>query len=241
MYFGPVRFWKISSCTSHGSQAADSGVIPIFAKAADYGGTFSSVLEKAISPFCNSPAATFLASAKSKGMKSVIILDGLNECFQTDTLLLDTQAFYLKWSIPIVITSQEHTTLSADLNGKTIVACSLSSLERKAILLEYKKGELAQTTVDLCKPFLTPFELSIAATCITEVNGIANQARLFDAYLRASCRGLYDFTVTRRLLSALADVMRTQLRSSLNASEVVTVCESLLREQGLTFSKFSRA
>lgn len=108
--------------------ALRGGRIPIFASAREYDGKLSTLLDRSVAHLHPDTALHLLNVADRNGSPLTLVLDGLNECPRRwrNNLLKDLQAFYLRWRVPILITSQEPPALTEPLTGNCceVAVCS---------------------------------------------------------------------------------------------------------------------
>jgi hypothetical protein len=213
--------------------ALDAGRIAIVARARDYSGRLSSLLDRSIAHLCAQSAMRFVEHAKKLERPLVLVLDGFNECPAQlkQELLKNLQAFYLRFAIPVFVTSQEEIALPKELTGAVLRLCDLDDDERLAILRSHAGGTLPSNARDLCRPFRSAYELSLAASCLGEISGPPNRTALFETYFRRSCANVVTAAILRKVLVALADDMRRGLTSALSVSETWRIAERVLDEE----------
>jgi hypothetical protein len=211
-----------------------AGGLPILASAKEYEGKLSSLLDRSVAHLYPDTAIQFLQAAARTGNRVALILDGFNECPQKrrKDLVKDLQAFYLRWSLPIVITTQEPLALPEPLQGKTLRFAPLNGDQKLAVLRSYAGDRVPADADSLCEAFHTPFELSLVADCLTDSGARDSRAALFDAYIGRRCEQTSNPALVRSILCAVADRMRRRLLSSLPASDVRRVAATTLGHEG---------
>ena len=145
----------------------------------------------------------------------VVVLDGLNECPEKSRkgLLQQLSALRLRLPMGIIITAQSAPALPEPMSGVEVRLVDPTADERLAILRSYGVEEVAS----LSEAFRTPFELAIAAECVSELSGNPTRADLLDAYVRRRTGSVS----IRMALRCIAAVMDAQLRTSVPVADVM--------------------
>ena len=88
--------------------ALDAGRIPILARAQDYSGRLSPLLDQSVAHLCPRTALQFIQHAAKLERPLLLVIDGFNECpaEHKEELVKNLEALYLRWPIPIFLTSQ---------------------------------------------------------------------------------------------------------------------------------------
>lgn len=220
-------------------RSIDHACVPVMAKAIDYGGSLEDLLDRYVRSFCACKCAALTDATHRSGRTFLLIVDGVNECPASllEQLLLELQAYHLRWKMPVVVSSQSHVTMPPELKGQLIEACDLSDEERHQILQAYHYGQLPSHADELCNGLRSAYELSIAATCLEQIVHRPNRAGLFDAYVRKRAGKEIDTAVLRRILATIAQAMRLELRSNLAIVDVERIAETILEQNKLTLSQ----
>jgi hypothetical protein len=200
-------------------EAARSGQMPIWMQAGAYDGDLAPLLAAACAPFTTEAPRDLLASAAELGCMVAIVLDGLNECPASlrPGLLHQVAALQLQTGAAVIVTSQQRPDLPEALTGQIVELVPPGTEERKQILGVYG----AESAARYSDAFVTPFELSIAAACAGELQGLTTRAALLDAYVER----LAGSEQVRAALRQIAMGMYDELRSSLPLREVLTVLQ----------------
>jgi NACHT domain len=209
-------------------RAIRNRVVPIFLRACDYRGEFSDLLDKSVAHSHPGTASDLLNSAYQARRQVVLIVDGFNECTERlkSSLIQDLQAFYLRWSIPITITSQASIALPSVISGDKLEMKALSDKEKKAVFVCYSEGNIGDEDVErFSEAFQTSYELSLAAQCVEEIREAPTRTSLFFAYVRRHCADTASPAVTYRILCELATIMGEQLVGSLSVGDVTQAGE----------------
>jgi hypothetical protein len=232
---GPSGCGK-SFLAKHMALAAISrGRLPVIAQAREYDGKLSALLDRSVAHLHPDTALRFLSAAARISSSISLIIDGYNECPTKwkEQLIKDLQAFYLRWKVPILITSQQSLTLPEPLSGKTFRFRPLTNEQKAAVLRSYAGNIVPPHSDALWEPFQSPYELSLAAECLAQVGSILTRPALFDAYVRRRLDLTSNSAVTRSVISTLAERMHQQLVSSLPVGEMWRLAvRSLERESG---------
>jgi energy-coupling factor transporter ATP-binding protein EcfA2 len=207
----------------------DSDLVAVLVEAGMYEGRLSPLLNRSVGRFTTRTAEELLQAAAINGQAVLLVVDGLNECPDPlqERLLGDLSAFCLRTPTLTLITSQAAVSLPEALAGKTIGAGALSEADRKAVLSSYGSADILQ----LCEPFSTPYELSIAAECASELGGVATRANLFDAFIRKHLNKLSSPASVRETLRRLSLVMDERLTTWLSVDDVWRIAEQFLAER----------
>jgi hypothetical protein len=223
--------------------ALRSGRLPIVASAKEYEGKLSALLDRSVAHLHPNTAIHFLQAADRNGSQLTLVLDGLNECPKKwqKSLLKDLQAFYLRWRTPILSTSQDPVTLTESLSGSRVTFAPLTADQRLAILRSYARTEVPEDILSLCEPFETPYELSIAADCLSELEGLTSRASLFDAYVRRRCERTESPAIVRSIVCGFAGRMQRRLVSSLTMNDAWRVAHGVLVSEGGRSQHFADA
>lgn len=205
----------------------EAGRLVIRIRAGEYEqGRFSNLLARAMAPFSKEPWDHLAKSAPAAGIPLTVVLDGLNEC-PTDLrprLLDQLRAFLNRYPAGVLVTSTEGNGV-ADILGATILAPTAPSDVTRRELLD---AHGAKRPDRISAQFQTPYELSIAAQCESELEDDSSLADLHAAYIRR-------FAPSEQLRSGLrsvATLLHEKLRSSLPLLQATTVLRS--RALGLT-------
>ncbi|WP_406698416.1 nuclease-related domain-containing protein [Singulisphaera sp. Ch08] len=210
------------------------GRIPVVASAIDYEGKLSTLLDRSIAHLHPDTALHLLNAINRNGSPLALVIDGVNECprrWRKD-LLKDLQAFYLRWRVPILITAQESPELTECLTGDCYCLEPLTSIQRRAVLGSYLDSEPSEEIFTLCEPFKTPYELSIAAECLSEIGGPTTRALLFEAYAGNRCQRSECPAIVRSVICGLAELMQRRFVSTLTMNEVWRVAHGVLTKEG---------
>ena len=196
----------------HLALAIDAGDVelPVFLEAKKYrGGDFWQALRHSSAPFSYEDPKTLLEAAVHRGLRPVLLLDGLNECSEIHRadLLKGAQAFVLRYGARLVATSQEALTLSADLAAEVIQAMPPDRTDRRAIYAHHA-GVAAIESLDFyCAGFANAYDLTIAGRCHGTGAPPASRADLYDRYIRKSVpqHASVVFALMRRLAGTMGD------------------------------------
>jgi hypothetical protein len=212
----------------------EAGCLVIRIRAGEYEqGRFSNLLARAMAPFSKEPWGHLTQLAQAAGIPLTVVLDGLNECpadFRLE-LLNQLRAFLNRYPSCVLITSTEDSGVSDILGATVLVPTSPDDVSRRELLDLHG----AKHPDRISAQFQTPYELSIAAQCESELEDDSSLADLHAAYIR-------KFAPTEQLrsgLRALATRLHEQLRSSLPFLEAITLLNS--QALGMTPREVDRA
>ncbi|MBN1458351.1 MAG: NERD domain-containing protein [Armatimonadetes bacterium] len=197
--------------------ALQNEVIPVLAYAKHYEGKLSYLLDRSVASLLPERAITLFSYLGAINKQVVFLLDGFNECPERlrGMLCADLQAFYLRWSIPIIITSQEKTVLSGPLSCTAFTFQDLSAEEKTALFRTHSGREPPPNIENLLKPFPTAYAVSIASNCLSKLGVTPSLAELLEEYARLHCERLPNPPIAWHLLIAFAQSLHDELAQSL--------------------------
>ncbi|NYF58812.1 NERD domain-containing protein [Micromonospora purpureochromogenes] len=210
--------------------ATEKGYVPVFVAAGMYEGRLSNLLDRSVARFSNNKAEELMHAARLLDRDVLLVVDGLNECSgsMVDRLVGDLSAFCLRTPALTLVTTQTEVKLPEPMSGQIISMGSVGKDERQALLASYGTPAIAE----LCEPFATPYELSIASECAAELSGTPTSAELLAAFVRKRLSGLAEPAATRDALRALALKLDEQVATSVPLNKAWRVVEEHLAERG---------
>lgn len=182
---------------------------------------FSNLLARAMAPFSKEPWGHLAQSAPAAGVPITVVLDGLNECPADlrPELLDQLRAFLNRYPADVLVTSTEGNGLANTLGAIILVPTTPGEGTRRELL----DAHGAKRPDRISAQFQTPYELSIAAQCESELDDDSSLADVHAAYIRRFARS----ELLRSGLRALATRLHEKLRSSLPLLEATTVLHCL--------------
>jgi hypothetical protein len=228
---GPSGYGKSHLVKHMAIRALEHDRVPIFVPAKDYAGRLSKLLDRSVAHLHPNTALHLMEAARRVGCAVVLILDGINECRRRLILrlLMDLQAFYLRWKAPILVTSSSALDLPLELRGHTYELLPPSPPEREAIIRSYSDPKHRPEGLTDFDAFHSPYELSLAAESLSGMEEPLTRASLFDSYIRRRSLETSNEPLTRRLLGQIAYVMSRKFSRTLRLHEVWNVVEPILR------------
>ncbi|MBB6373789.1 hypothetical protein BKA01_001011 [Pseudonocardia eucalypti] len=186
----------------HTALATSEQWLPILVRARTYEGRLSRLLDRSVAPMTVQTAQQLMGAAARASTPILLILDGFNECAASrrEQLLADLLALRRRVSLLVLLTTQEVVQQPAGFELTAISMGALSASDRRAVLASYNAAAIA----DMCEPFQTAFELSMAASCAAELAVPVSRGQLFDAFVRQSLSDLPAPAATRAALRQLA-------------------------------------
>jgi hypothetical protein len=225
---GPSGCGK-SHLAKHTALAMQTGdFVAVIVEAGMYEGRLLPLLNRSVGRFSTKSADELQRAAAINGQTVLLVVDGFNECPAPlrERLLGDLSAFCLRTPALTLITSQAEVALPEALAGALIGAGQLGETDRQAVLSSYGSPEILQ----LCEPFSTAYELSIASECAAELTA-ATRANLFDAFIRKRLSKTPSPAYTRDALRRLALVMDERFTTWLSVDDVWRIAEQFLAER----------
>lgn len=188
-FVGPSGSGKSLHVRQMALQSLGEGRVSIFLRAIDYAGKLSSLLDRSVAHLCPRVAKDVIDNARRLGHPITFVVDGFNECpaHLKESLLRDLHAAYHLWRIPIIFTTQEAIPLPKDMTGEVIRFREPNKEEREAILSNHAHVPLPPNVEKLCAPFRSAYELSLAGSCLSEIDSAPSRPGLFAAYVRRRC------------------------------------------------------
>ncbi len=205
----------------------DAGDLVVLVRAGDYSaGRFGDLLAQSMSRCSTEAWSDLLDAAKEFGVARTVILDGLNECPSDERteLLEDLRAFTLRCPATVLITSTAAADVPERLGAEIFRIREPDSRARQEILLAHG----AKQPERISNQFRTPYELSIAAQCESELDERASVTELHAAYVRHFA----DTEQLRAGLRVLASHLHSKLRTSLSLLEAISLLNHA--DRGLT-------
>lgn len=202
---------------------ASEGYLPVIVSAGSYEGRLSKSLDRSVARFSTVTTGDLFHAATVAHQQVLLIVDGFNECPQhlQEALLGDLSALCLRAPVWTLLTSQAPVAAPEAIQGEAMWLGGLADSDRRAMLASYGAPEI----LPLCEPFVTAYELAIAAECAAELKGTPTRAELLAAFVRKRLRTSASPAHTRAALRAIALAMDEQLMTSLPLDEVWRIVE----------------
>ncbi|WP_419847288.1 hypothetical protein [Candidatus Poriferisocius sp.] len=207
----------------------DAGRLVVWVRAADYEGRFSDLLNLATAPYSIERRKDVIRAAEETGVGISVVLDGLNECPESERteLLKQLKAFCLRHSAGVLVTSTVEEGLVGTLGAKILNSNEPDPETRLAILRSYG----ARQPERISDQFRSPHELAIAAEYESELADGASVADLHDAFVRRHA----PTERVRAGLRSLAANLHSQFRTSMPQLDAVSVLNSPSLESDARF------
>jgi hypothetical protein len=112
------------------------GFVPVFARAADFGGDINLLLDRAVSTVASLTFEQLVKFCAKRSRTPVIIIDAVNECASglLTQLLAAVQKLRARFDFPIVLSNQLKLSLPTILGGPTVTISVLGTSEKRAIV-----------------------------------------------------------------------------------------------------------
>ena len=199
----------------------DDGRLVVWLKAGDYeAGRFEELVERAMRPYSAEPWKVLLDAARPLDRPVTVVVDGLSECpnAERNGLLQELRAVALRHRTSLLITSTTDYSLGDVLDAVLLRIREPDEHERLEILAAYGSKYAER----ISGQFRTPFELSIAAECESELDENASLIYLYDAYIRR----FVPAEQLRAALRSLASWLHLRLRTSLSLLDASSILSS---------------
>ena len=208
----------------------DAGRLVVWVRAADYEGRFSDLLSLATAPYSVELRKDLVRAAEETGVGISVVLDGLNECPETERteLLKQLNAFCLRYSAGVLATSTIEAGLAGTL-GATILHPNEPDAETRLAILRFYGARRPERISD---QFRSPHELAIAAECESELAEGTSVADLHDAFIRRHAPS----ERVRAGLRALAANLHSKLRTSMPQLDAASILTSPTLEPDTRFA-----
>lgn len=208
----------------------DAGRLVVWVRAADYEGRFSDLLNLATAPYSIERRKDVIRAAEETGVGISVVLDGLNECPESERteLLKQLKAFCLRHSAGVLVTSTVEEGLAGTLGAKILNSNEPDPETRLAILRSYGTRQPER----ISDQYRSPHELAIAAKCESELADGASVADLHDAFIRRHA----PTERVRAGLRALAANLHSQFRTSMPQLDAASVLNSPSLEPDARFA-----
>ncbi|WP_420619095.1 hypothetical protein [Candidatus Poriferisocius sp.] len=208
----------------------DVGRLVVWIRAADYEGRFSNLLNLATAPYSIERQMDLIRAAEEIGVGVSVVLDGLNECPESERteLLKQLKAFCLRYSAGVLVTSTSEEGLAGTLGARILYFDKPDAETRLAILRSYG----ARQPERISDQFRSPHELAIAAECESELADSASVADLHDAFIRRHA----PTERVRAGLRALAANLHSKFRTSMPQLDAASVLNSPSLEPDARFA-----
>jgi hypothetical protein len=206
----------------------------VFIEAGMYDGRLSALLDRSVARFSSNSAAELFRAAAINGQEVLLVVDGLNECPQSlsERLNGDLSAFCLRVKARLLVTSQFEASLPGLPDGVVLHVAELEENHRRLVLSSYGSSDI----YDLCQPFSTAYELSMAAECASELEDQPTRAGLLMAFVRRRLSGTQSPALTRDTLRQVALAMDERLVTSMSSDDVWRIAEEYLSRRHASVS-----
>jgi hypothetical protein len=224
---GPSGFGKTLWARAASAELARAGHVPIWLAADVCEDSFRTSTARAIAPYTSLSPDELLRAAEAAGRGVVFVVDDLTKASAPvqQALLDGAKAVRLRNpSRGLLITAQPADVASSVPDCLDVELTVPDDAERRAVLGAYGAPEI----IDRCDAFVTPLELSLAASYAGELAPGANAAELLDRHVDRVAGG--DDRL-RGGLRVIAGRMHTDLRPSLPRPDVARTTR---RDHGFT-------
>lgn len=183
-------------------------------------GRFSGLLARSMAPFSAERWGVILRAAKKHGVPTTLIVDGLNECPESERgrLLEQLKACVLRYPSSVLITTTKEEHISGWLEATVLRMNKPDESARLGILISHG----AEHPERIGDQFRTPYELSIAARLDRDLGESASIADLEGAYIRE----VAPTEQIRKGLRSLATRLHSELRTSMGLNEAHSLLNS---------------
>jgi hypothetical protein len=204
--------------------------IPVDLKGYD-GGGFSHLLQQSTSPFVELNAGTLIGDITACGLRTVIVIDALNECPEAlrPKLLEKLQAFVLLREARLVMADQASVELPPDIKASAISIQLPAGNEKLQIFCYYAGEAPSERLAHLSRSFTNAFDLKIAGRCHTRGDHPESQWELYSRYVRDALEGSY--IVASAFLRTVAGEMMETLTMAIRRDRFETLAETFYQKE----------
>jgi hypothetical protein len=224
---GPSGFGKTPWARTAAAELARAGHVPIWLAAGVCEDSFRTSLARAIAPYTSLSPDELMRAAEAAGRGVVFVIDDLTKAADAirQALLDGAQAVRLRDPTRgLLVTSQPANVVSSIPDCLEIELTVPDDAERRAVLDAYGAPEI----IDRCEAFVSPLELSLAASSTGALAPSASAADLLDHHVDHLIDG--DDRL-RGGLRIIAHLMHTHLTPSLGRPDLA---RTLRRDHGFT-------
>ncbi len=224
---GPSEFGKTLWAHTASVELARAGEIPIWMAAEVCEKSFRTSIARAISPYTSLSPEELLRAAAAAGRTVVFLVDDLAKASDAvrQALLEGAKAVRLRRSTcGLLLTVQDAEAAASIPDTLEIELLPPVESERQALLNAYGAPQI----IDRCDAFVSPLELSLAATYASALSAGASAAELLDMHIDGL---VYGDNRLRSGLRAIASRMHRSVRPSLRRPDLA---RTLRRDAGVT-------
>lgn len=211
--------------------------LPIFLQAAKYsGGEFWTFVRHNCAPFFKDDPRVLMEATTACALRSVLLVDALNECPEAlrEQLLKGLQAFALRFDGRVVVTSQQHVDLVAELKADAITLPTPDQTHKRAIYAHHASIAPTHDLDRFCEAFANAYDLTIAGRCHAIGPAPRSRADLYDRYVR---RWLpHETAVATALLRRVAAEMSRVFTVVWPRNQFESFARAFLTEQKVSLS-----
>lgn len=204
--------------------------IPVDLKGYD-GGKFSRLLQQSTSPFAEVSAGEIIGSIATCGLRSVLVIDALNECPEAfrPKLLEKLQAFVLLREARLVMADQASVELPPEIKASAI-SIQLPAGNEKLQIFSYYAGEApSEGLAYLSGSFTNAFDLKIAGKCHARRDQPESRWGLYSRYVRDALKE--EHIVASAFLRTVAGEMMENLTMSIRRDRFETLAETFYQKE----------
>lgn len=224
---GRSEFGKTMWARTAGAELAAAGDVPIWLAAKVCEQSFRTSLARAISPYTSLSPDELLKASEAAGRALVFIVDDLGNAPHTvrQAVLAGAKAVRLRHrTCGLLMTAQTADMAAAVPDALHVELLAPADTERQALLDVYGAPEI----IDRCDAFVSPLELSLAATCAGTLPPGASAAELLDMYIDRIVDG------DDRLRSGVRSVARMMHTSVMPSLRRPDLARALRRDYDMT-------
>jgi hypothetical protein len=194
------------------------------------GGSLIDLLNHEVSRFTTAGAQLLLDAAKVTGLSAVVVIDGLNECHShVDDLLKEIQAFRLRYSFRLILSSQTDHLPKDSAKAERVVLSPLSKTQKRLIYSQNAQVAPSADVDFLCEGFSSAYDLSLAGRCHKAGECEPTRVELYERYCRQALPK--NTTVSEALARKLAARMGDDLSTFLARDDFERYSEEFLSSQ----------
>jgi len=207
---GPSGCGKSHLLTHLALMFSARGFVPVFARAAEFGGDIDALLDRAVSNVSSLSFEQFVRACTRAAKVPVIVLDAVNECQSSlrTPFFAALQKLRAQYDFPVMLSNQSELVLPPTLDGPIITVSPPDKAEKRALVeahLGRAMPEEAGFSLDIIS---SAQDAMVWAEVFAHSDVATSRFALYEAYVRRRLGGDQHVAIAQRALALLAHEMR---------------------------------